>query len=83
MLIFLLILAGVALWVIANYWLKTLFFNNRLFWVSGIIVILFLASFFYPVLFQPVKIVFIVFLLLLVTDALFLFAFKEILVQKE
>lgn len=76
MLIFLLILAGVALWVIANYWLKNVFVSNRLFWVSGTIVILFLSSFFYPVLFQPVKIVFIIFLSLLVTDAAFLFAYN-------
>ena len=76
MLIFLLILGGFALWLIANYWLKGVFVNNRLFWVSGLIVVLFLASFFYPALFLPVKIVFIVFLLLLVTDALFLFAYQ-------
>jgi uncharacterized protein (DUF58 family) len=76
MLIFLLILAGVALWLIANYWLKTLFLNNRLFWVSGTIVILFLISFFYPELFVPAQIVFIVFVLLLLTDALFLFTFR-------
>lgn len=76
MLIFLLILAGVALWLVANYWLKGVFVTNRLFWVSGIIVVLFLTSFFYPALFQPVRIAFIIFLLLLITDALFLFAYN-------
>jgi uncharacterized protein (DUF58 family) len=77
MLLFLLILTGGALWVIANFWLKTLFFNNRFFWTCGIIVILFLTSFFYPVLFKPVKVIFAVFLLLLVTDGMFLFAFRS------
>ena len=77
MLLFLLILAGGALWLIANFWLKTLFFNNRFFWTCGIIVILFLISFFYPVFFEPVKVIFAVFLLLLVTDAMFLFAFRS------
>ena len=77
MLLFLLILAGGALWIIANYWLKTLYFNNRFFWTAGIIVILFLTSFFYPALFEPVKVIFAVFLLLLVTDGMFLFAFRS------
>ena len=76
MLLFLLILAGGALWLIANYWLKTLFFNNRFFWTCGVIVILFLTSFFYPILFEPVKVICAVFLLLLITDAMFLFAFR-------
>jgi uncharacterized protein (DUF58 family) len=76
MLLFLLILAGVALWLIANYWLKTLFFNNRFFWASGAIVISFITSFFYPQLFEPVRVIFLIFLLLLVTDGMFLFAFS-------
>ena len=76
MLLFLLILAGGALWLIANYWLKSLFFNNRFFWTCGVIVILFLTSFFYPILFEPVKVICAVFLLLLITDAMFLFAFR-------
>jgi uncharacterized protein (DUF58 family) len=76
MLLFLLILAGTALWLIANYWLKIVFVNNRLFWVAGLIVILFLVSFFYPQFFEPVRIIFLVFLLLIVTDAIFLFAYR-------
>ena len=76
MLLLLLLLAGGALWVIANYVLKTLFFNNRFFWVSGTIVILFLLSFFYPVLFEPVRMLLLVFVLLLVTDVLFLFGYR-------
>src|SRR5687768_1278449 len=75
MLLLLLLLAGSALWLVANYWLKTLFFNNRFFWISGTIVILFLLSFFYPVLFEPVRILLLVFVLLLITDILFLFGF--------
>ena len=70
------ILGGLALWLIANYWLKPLFFNNRFYWIIGGIVILFLASFFYPVLFNPVRIVLVVFLLLIVSDLFFLFAFR-------
>ena len=76
MLLFLLLIAGVALWLIANYWLKALFFTNRFFWVSGIVVILFLTSFFYPELFEPVKVLFIIFLLLASADTIFLFVFK-------
>src|SRR6187401_2853057 len=76
MLLFLLILIGGALWLIAHYWLKTLFFNSRFFWTCGWIIIVFLTSFFYPILFEPVKVIFAVFLLLLVTDVMFLFAFR-------
>ena len=76
MLLFLLIVAGVALWLIANFWLKVVFVNDRFFWVGGSIVVLFLVSFFYPQFFEPVRIIFLVFLLLLVTDAVFLFAFR-------
>ena len=76
MLLFLLILLGGILWVVANYGLRGLFLSNRFFWITGAIVILFLFSFFYPQFFEPVKIVFLVFLLLLVTDFMFLFAFK-------
>ena len=76
MLLFLLILAGTALWFIANYWLKIVFVNNRLFWAGGLIVILFLVSFFYPWLFQPAQAAFTVFLLLIAAEILFLFAFR-------
>ena len=76
MFIFLLFLAGLALWVMANLWLKTLFLNNRLFWIFGTIVVLFLTSFFLPELFEPVRVIFLVFVLLLITDIMFLFAFK-------
>ncbi|HET9746308.1 MAG TPA: DUF58 domain-containing protein [Chitinophagaceae bacterium] len=71
-----LVLIGGTLWFIAHYWLKALFFNNRFFWTIGVIAILFLISFFYSQLFEPVKVLFVVFLLLLATDIMFLFAFK-------
>src|SRR5215216_5832153 len=77
MFLFLLFLAGLALWLIANLWLKTVFSNNRLFWTGGTIVVLFLTSFFLPQLFEPVRIIFLVFLLLLITDIMFLFAFRS------
>jgi uncharacterized protein (DUF58 family) len=77
MLLFLLILAGVALWMIANYWLKNLFFNDRFFWVGGFVVVLFLVSFFYPDIFTPATVAFTIFLLLFVTDLFFLFAFRS------
>jgi len=76
MVLFLLILAGTALWLIANYWLKIVFVNNLFFWIGGLVVILFLASFFYPQLFEPAQTVFFIFLLLIITDIMFLFAFK-------
>lgn len=76
MLLLYLIMIGGALWLIAHYWLKGLFFNNRFFWTIGAIVILFLTSFFYPQLFEPVKVSFVIFLLLFATDIMFLFAFK-------
>jgi uncharacterized protein (DUF58 family) len=71
-----LILIGGALWFIANYWLKSLFFNDRFFWVIGAIVVLFLVSFYYQQLFEPAQIVLVVFILLFVTDVMFLFAFR-------
>jgi uncharacterized protein (DUF58 family) len=76
MLLLYLILIGGALWFIAHYWLKGLFFNNRFFWAIGALVILFLISFFYLPLFEPVKVMLVVFLLLFATDIMFLFAFK-------
>lgn len=76
MLLLYLILIGGVLWFVANYWIKTLFFNDRFFWTVGGIVVLFLLAFFFPLLFEPAKIVFVVFLLLLVTDIMFLFAFR-------
>src|SRR6185503_9380652 len=76
MLLFYLILIGGALWFVAHYWLKTLFFNNRFFWAIGLIVVLFLVSFYAPQLFGPAQIVLVVFLLLLATDVMFLFAFR-------
>jgi len=77
MLLFLLLLIGSALWLIANYWLKMVFINDRLFWIGGVIVIFFLASFFYPGIFEPVRAAFLVFILLLITDIVFLFAFRS------
>lgn len=71
-----LILIGGVLWFLAHYWLKAWFFNSRFFWVLGTIAILFVTSFFYPVLFEPAKVIFVVFLLLFVTDIMFLFAFR-------
>src|SRR5262245_12684467 len=71
-----LLLAGTALWLIANYWFKSLFFNNRFFWVIGIAAIFFLTSFFYSALFGPSKIALGLFVLFFATDILFLFAFK-------
>lgn len=76
MLLFLLLLAGFALWLIANYWLKSLFFNSRFFWACGFITISFLASFFYPFLFTPSQVLLVVFILLLITDVFFLFVFR-------
>ncbi len=77
MFISLLFLAGLTLWLIANLWLKTVFLNNRLFWTAGTIVVLFLTSFFLPQLFEPARIIFLIFSLLLITDVIFLFAFKS------
>lgn len=76
MLFFLLLLSGIALWLFANYLLKPLFFNNRFYWAGGLVVVMFIASFFYPAVFTPAKIVLVVFLLLLLADILFLFGFK-------
>ena len=74
--IWLLLLIGLALWLIANYWLKSLFFNTRFFWICGIVVFMFIAAFFYPGLFTPAKVIAATFVLLLVTDGMFLFAFR-------
>lgn len=77
MLLFVLLLIGCALWLIANYWLKMVYINDRFFWIGGAIVIFFLISFFYPGVFEPVKAAFFVFLLLIIADIVFLFAFKS------
>jgi uncharacterized protein (DUF58 family) len=76
MLLLILVVAGVVLWLMANYWLKSLFFKNRFFWIGGVIVVFFLTSFFYSQLFNPAKIVLIVFALLFLSDVIFLFVFK-------
>ncbi len=73
MLLLLLIVIGVALWMLANYWLKPLYFNSRFYWSGGIVVLFFITAFFYPQLLPAATVVFITWLLLMVADAAFLF----------
>ena len=82
MLLFILLLIGGALWLLANYWLKMVYINDRLFWIGGGIVILFLTSFFFPGVFEPVRAAFLVFVLLIIADIVFLFAFRSAPIAK-
>ena len=77
MLLLTLVLIGGLLWVIANFILKMVYINDRLFWIGGVIITFFLASFFYPEIFEPVRAAFFVYVLLVMADIVFLFAFKS------
>ena len=83
MLLLTLVLIGGLLWLIANFVLKMVYINDRLFWVGGVIITFFLASFFYPEIFEPVKAAFLVYILLVIADIVFLFAFRSTPVAKK
>src|SRR5574339_776909 len=71
--LWILALTGGVLWLLANFWLKPLYFRNRFYWTGGAIVVLFVASFFYPALLSPVKIFFYAWVILIFSDIIFLF----------
>lgn len=73
MLLLLLIVIGVALWLLANYWLMPLYFNNRFYRAGGVVVLVFITAFFYPLLLPSATVIFFTWLLLMVADAAFLF----------
>jgi uncharacterized protein (DUF58 family) len=74
--LWILILAGFVLWIFANYWLQSLFFNNRFYWAGGAVVVVFLAAFFFPSLHQPANILAFGYLAALAVDISFMFLFK-------
>lgn len=70
---FLILLTGVALWFIASLLLKSLYLSGRFFIAGGIVVVLFLLSFYYPALYNGTKIIFYFFAGLILVDTIFLF----------
>lgn len=76
MLFLILISAGILLWLFSNYVWKSLYFNDRFYWIGGAVVIVFLISFFYPVILLPAKIILITYGILLLTDLAFVFLYS-------
>ena len=74
--LFNLFLTGVVLWLIANYGFKNLYFTTRFYQVGGGIVVLFLISFFYQELANPVDILSVIYLLAVLIDTGFIFLFR-------
>jgi uncharacterized protein (DUF58 family) len=76
MLLLILISAGILLWLFSNYLLKSLYFNDRFYWIGGVVVIVFLISFFYTVILLPAKIILLTYGIILFTDLVFIFLFR-------
>lgn len=75
--IWLIILAGILLFIAAKYWLKPLYFSNRFFLLAGISMFVFLIAFFFPVLETLAKVLFFVFATAVVADLFFLFVINR------
>jgi uncharacterized protein (DUF58 family) len=77
MFLFLILLAGTVLWLLAQFLLKPLFFSRRFYIAGAITVAGFLMGYFVPVL-EPVSyVLFWLFTALLVIDIIFVFAFGK------
>lgn len=70
---FLILFSGVILWLIAGMLLKSLYLTARFFIGGGVLVVLFLLSFYYPQLFSITKILFFFYTGLIFIDTIFLF----------
>ncbi|MBC7688174.1 MAG: DUF58 domain-containing protein [Aquabacterium sp.] len=66
----------------ANDWLSALYLSNRFYLLLGICIVLFVVSFFIPVLFIIPKTAWYVFLLMVAIDYIFLFALSKAPVAK-
>ena len=76
MLLLTLTFAGVCLWLLANYVLKSLYFNDRFYWIGGGVVLVFIISFFYPQILGVAKIILLCFGLITFIDFGFIFLFR-------
>jgi uncharacterized protein (DUF58 family) len=77
MLIFLLLLIGGLLYVIAHFGIKSFYITNRFYLCAGISVAIFLFAYFFPVLETPAAVLFFVFASIFAVDIFFLFAFNR------
>jgi uncharacterized protein (DUF58 family) len=68
---------GIVLWLFAQFVAKSLFLNKSFYIGGSLIVLLFLLSFFMPVLLPLSQVAFWLFIALLVCDLVFVFAFKR------
>jgi len=84
MLLLILTFAGVCLWILSNYFLKPLYFNDRFYWIGGAIVLLFIISFFYPEVLNITKIILLCFAIITIIDLAFIFLFgKKMTARRE
>jgi uncharacterized protein (DUF58 family) len=75
MLFLILISVGILLWLFSNYLWRSLYFNDRFYWIGGVVVIVFLLSFFNPVILLPTKIFLLTYGVIFITDLAFIFLF--------
>ncbi|HET9056166.1 MAG TPA: DUF58 domain-containing protein [Chitinophagaceae bacterium] len=77
MLLFLILLAGFIFWFIANKIFKPFFLKSRFYVAGSLLVFLFVLAFFFPFLFLPSKILFGLFIGLLLADTAFIFLWRQ------
>jgi uncharacterized protein (DUF58 family) len=75
--VFLLLLIGALLYVIAHFGIKSLYITNRFYLCTGISVTVFLFAYFFPVLETPATILFFVLASAFAADIFFLFVFNK------
>jgi uncharacterized protein (DUF58 family) len=75
--IFLLLLIGGLLYVIAHFGIRAFYITNRFYLSAGICVTAFLFAYFFPVLETPATVLFFVLVSVFLADIFFLFAFNK------
>jgi len=77
MFLFVILLVGTLLWLLAQFVLKPLYFSRRFYLAGAIAIMGFLIGYFIPVL-EPISyVLFWLFIALLVIDIVFVFAFGK------
>ena len=71
--LFILLIAGVVLWLIANNLVKKLYFNTRFYWIGGALAVLFLTAFFFESFYVPANILLVIYFLAILADVGFIF----------
>jgi uncharacterized protein (DUF58 family) len=78
MFLFGILFGGVVLWLLAHYIVKSLFLNRWFYLGGAVSAILFLLSYFIPVLKPVSQVIFWLFIALVIFDIIFVFAFNRV-----